>query len=133
MPIGHSPAERLALKLHNRCLRELSQMESAVTFGGQIAGSTVHYAFTEVDKWLEGSYRFGVVQERLHKLGEEKLLVGRGGRERRVREPDEWVHTWTANVIVYPNLDVVVEDAFGKRDNDIVEQLVLSCALRGPD
>lgn len=133
MPIGRSPTERLALKLRSRCLRELSQMEGSVVIGTIIVAHTTQYGFTHVEKWSNDGYRFAVIQEQVSELGKEKLLVGPSGRERRVRDPHKWEHMWTANVIVYPNLDVVVEDAFGKRDNDDIERLVLSCALRRPD
>jgi hypothetical protein len=115
MPIGLSKAERLAMKLRSRCLRELN------TRKGSGAGAT-YFKVDAVDRsnLIQDAWEFVVEERQISRTGYSSKAI------------------WRGHIIVNQDLDVLF-DTYGWSEakegrNAVPPDLreVLSCALRGP-
>ena len=112
----------LAEHLAKRCFRELRPsitMEEAraTRVYPTKYSSPVRYLFTKVFEIQEGSQEFLISEQHL-----EKGMFGWNYSEE-----------WVAQIVVTPDLDVIVHDQRGNSDREKIERIVLDCAMRGPD
>ncbi len=125
MPIGRSPAERLALKLRSRCNRELDVPRRLA----ELYVGAVDFDTSLVEESYEpGAFQFEIEQREVTDVNERARKIGR-------REVS-FAIIWQGVVVVTSDLGVYFlptrRPGMNPPSRSEIEKL-LSCALRGQD
>ena len=119
---SNAPTPRqLAERLAKRCLSELrpsvTMKEARATSPTSKHSAPVRYLVSKIAAVREG----------------QEFLIAEQHLVKSMYEMTSYSNEWVAQIIVTPELDVVLRDQHGESDREKIERIVLGCALRGPD